>query len=157
VSTKSLQHRFLQAETVLAVERITRSVNRRMEHHFAEAGLKDITPQQAKVLMVLFQAKGSMNAKKLAEELGISQVTVGRFIKALKENGWVKWDRDPEDARAILLGLSPKAYEAFPRFVGISNALMDEVFGAFEGPVFEQFAANVARVHQTLSGLDKAV
>ena len=63
-------------------------------------------------------------------------------------------ERSAEDARTILLKLSDKAYEALPRFIAVSNALMDEVFGAFEAPVFEQFAANVASVQQILMDLD---
>ena len=85
--SQSLEHRLLQAETYLAIERVIRSVKHRMERHFEAVGLDDVTPQQAKVLMLLFQAKGSMNAKKISEELMISQVTVGRFLKALEENG----------------------------------------------------------------------
>ena len=60
-------------------------------------GLADVTPQQAAVLMVLFQARRPLTARELAEHQGVSQPTVGRFIKALEQQGWVTRDADPND------------------------------------------------------------
>ena len=64
-----LQHRLLQAETYLSIERVLRSVKQRMEERFTAEGLSDVTPQQAKVLMVLFQEKNPITAQILAEKL----------------------------------------------------------------------------------------
>lgn len=154
MNANELQYRLLQAETYLSIERILRSVKKRMESRFNEAGLHDVTPQQAKVLMLLFQAKGVLNAKDLADELAISPVTVSRFVNALEDNGWLKRTPQPKDARAMSIQLTDKAYKALPQFASISNQLMDEVFGEFNPSVFKEFAANVSQVRAIVDQLD---
>ena len=154
MNANELQYRLLQAETYLSIERILRSVKKRMEARFNEAGLHDVTPQQAKVLMLLFQAKGALNAKDLAEELALSPVTVSRFVNSLEEHGWLKRTRQPNDARAMSIQLTDKAYNALPLFATISNQLMDEVFGDFSPNVFKEFATNVSQVRETVARLD---
>ena len=154
MNANELKYRLLQAETYLSIERILRSVKKRMETRFHEAGLHDVTPQQAKVLMLLFQAKGVLNAKDLAEELALSPVTVSRFVNTLEENGWLQRTPKPNDARAMSIQLTEKAYEALPQFASISNQLMDEVFGEFSPSVFREFASNVSQVRDIVDQLD---
>lgn len=151
---ENLQHRLLQAETYLSIERVLRSVKQRMEERFTAEGLSDVTPQQAKVLMVLFQEKNPITAQILAEKLALSPVTVSRFIRALADNGWVARERDPKDARAIHIRPTTKAYSALPSFIRVSNLLMDEVFGDFPQDEFERFAKNVAQVQAKLASLE---
>ena len=149
----SLEHRLLQAETYLAIERILRSVRQRMEARFEAEKLSDITPQQAKVLLLLFQEKRAVTGQEIAEKLAISPVTVSRFLRALESNEWVERERDPRDGRASLIRPTEKAYTALPRFIEISNDLMDEVFGHLNEASLQQFASTVASVQEQLATL----
>ena len=151
----SLEHRLLQAETYLAIERILRSVRQRMEARFEAEKLSDITPQQAKVLLLLFQEKRAVTGQEIAEKLAISPVTVSRFLRALESNEWVERERDPRDGRASLIRPTEKAYTALPRFIEISNDLMDEVFGHLNEASLQQFASTVASVQEQLATLGR--
>jgi DNA-binding MarR family transcriptional regulator len=147
---ESLEHRLRQAETYLAIEQVLRSVKQRMEQRFTSEGLSDVTPQQAKVLMLLFQEKRAVTGQFLSEKLAISAVTVSRFLRSLEENHWVERERDPKDARASLIRPTSKAYESLPQFIRISNELMDEVFGHLPPEEFRRFAASVKQVQDEL-------
>ncbi len=73
-----------------------------------------MTPAQANALMILFQHKSAMTARQVAQEMNLSEVTVGRFVRALESGGWVVREPDPNDSRAILISPSRKAYRALP-------------------------------------------
>ena len=151
---EQLKRRRLEAETYLAIERALKQVKERMEARFTIEGLTDVTPQQAKLLMVLFHnSKGSMRASDLAKSLGVSAVTVARFLKNLEERGWIERTRSTEDARATSVVASKKAYEALPSFIRVSNLLMDEVFGSFAQRELEGFAENVKQIQDKMSEL----
>ena len=152
--TERLKRRRLEADTYLAIERTLKQVKERMEARFTTEGLTDVTPQQAKLLMVLFHnSKGSMRASDLAKSLGVSAVTVARFLKNLEQKGWVERTKSTEDARATSVIASEKAYEALPSFIRVSNLLMDEVFGAFDQEALEEFADNVKQIQAKMKEL----
>jgi len=149
-----LKRRRLEADTYLAIERALKQVKQRMEDRFTIEGLTDVTPQQAKLLMVLFHhPKGSLRASDLAKSLGVSAVTVARFLKNLEQKGWVERTKSTQDARATSIIASAKAYEALPSFIRVSNLLMDEVFGSFDQGELEDFAHNVKKIQDELSRL----
>jgi DNA-binding MarR family transcriptional regulator len=77
-------------------------------------------------------------------------VTVGRFVRALERAGWVKRVADPKDTRAILVEPSVKAYRAFPRFLNVSNALLDVAFAGFTKHEVEALGQLVERVRMNV-------
>lgn len=120
--------RRLQAEAALNLSRIQRELERRIEVLLRGERLEDVTPQQANALMILFQDKTPMTARQLAAQMNLSEVTVGRFVRALEAAGWIVREAHPDDSRAILLSPSRKAYRAFPRFLAVSNAILSDTF-----------------------------
>ncbi len=98
----------------------------------ATAGLNGegiaMTQAQASALMVVFHQGGPMTAAEIAAELGVTQATMTRFIKALVANGWITRERDPKDARALLIRATAKAYRRLPAMIRVSNAMLDETF-----------------------------
>jgi DNA-binding MarR family transcriptional regulator len=124
-----LARRRRQTAAFLDLARIIRSLDRTVDGHFAHQGLDDITPAQANALMVLFEARSPLTARRLAESLSLSEVTVGRFLRALENQGWVARVRDPNDSRAILVSPTAKARAKLPTFIQVTNALMDQAFG----------------------------
>jgi len=141
---EELAARRVQAETFLNFAQLSRTVDRLIAELFEREGLSDVTPAQGGALMILFQERAAMTARQLAERMGLSQVTVGRFVKALHAGGWISRDADPNDARAILLRPTRKAMRALPRFIRVSNQLFDHAFeGLSEGTIRRIFATTV--------------
>ena len=97
-------------------------------------------------MMILFQEKAPMTARALARQMNLSEVTVGRFVRSLETAGWVRREADPKDTRAILIQPSRKAYKAFPRFLAVSNALLDVAFAGFTKQEVEVLGKLVERV-----------
>lgn len=145
-----LELRRLQADAYLDLTRIHREIEARVVELLAEHDLRDVTPAQAGALMILFQERTPMRARELAQRLALSEVTVGRFVHALHAAGWVDRQPDPDDSRAILIVPTPKAYRALPRFIAVSNGLLDQAFAGFS-------PEDVVRVAQTTERLRKNI
>lgn len=147
---KSLAFRRLQADSVLGMTRIRRQIERRIADLLAAEGLGEITPAQANAMMVLFQAREPITAKRLADELALTEPTVARFVRALEDGQWVERRTDPADNRARLLLPTPKAYAALPGFINVSNTMLDEAFEGFSPTEIEAVAAVVGRLRTNL-------
>jgi DNA-binding MarR family transcriptional regulator len=145
-----IARRRVQAEAYLNLSRIQREIERRTQDLLATQDLREVTPAQAGALMVLFQAKRPLRARELANLLALSEVTVGRFVHALHEAGWVRRDPDPADSRAVLVAPTPKAYRALPRFIAVSNALLDEAFDGFTAGEIADIAGTTERLRKNI-------
>ncbi|NVB43047.1 MarR family transcriptional regulator [Pseudenhygromyxa sp. WMMC2535] len=145
-SRAQLAHRRKQSDTALELSRINREMERRVQQLLEAERLRDVTPAQANAMTILFQEKAPMTARQLARQMNLSEVTVGRFVRALAKAGWVTREADPKDTRAILLRPSKKAYRAFPRFLKVSNALLDVSFVGFTKKEVETLCRLVERV-----------
>ena len=142
----SLRHR--QAEAWLLLGRLHTRVSEAVTAQFRDEGIADITPAQANALMVLFQRRHPLTARQLAGELGVSEVTVGRFVRRLEAGGWVERTRDPDDGRAILLRTTRKARTLLPAFVRLSNQMMDQLFAGFSPDEVAQLQGLLARLQE---------
>lgn len=140
-----------QTEAYLGLHRVHGEIRGRAAAGLQAVGLDGITPAQADALMVLFQRRAPMTARQLARELGLSEVTVGRFVKALEAGGWVERSPDPSDARARLLSPTPQAYGALPRFIEVSNQVLDGAFVGFTDDEVAAFVGLVRRVRENLA------
>lgn len=135
-----------QTETLLSLALIHAVFEREVAGLFAAHDLDGITPAQSNVLMALFQARGPLTARAVTRRLGLSEATISRFVKALEAAGWVARQRDPDDARAMLIEATDKARAALPRFIAVSNTLLDRAFAGFSRDEIEWLGAAVARV-----------
>jgi DNA-binding MarR family transcriptional regulator len=141
-----------QAAAYLDLTRIHRDIERRVTELLAQARLHEVTPAQANVLMLLFQAKAPMTARELAEQMALSEVTVGRFVKALTAAGWTDRRADPADSRRQLVSPTKKAYRALPRFITVSNTLLDEAFAGLSPAQVSRIAAATERLRRNIGG-----
>ncbi len=140
-----------QSRAMLDLGRIHAVIQQRAAALFVEVGLDDITPAQSNVLMLLFEARRPMAAREIHRAMGVAEPTVCRFVKALEQNGWIERRRDPRDARVRLLEPSDKAREALPRFIRVSNALLDRLFDGFAREEIERMVGNAHRMTANLS------
>lgn len=116
---------------MLNLSRIQRALERRIQALLDEQKLENVTPAQANALIILFQEKRPMTARQLAGMMNLSEVTVGRFVRALENGKWVTRQSDPNDSRAILISPSAKARRAFHRFLEVSNGVLESSFVGF--------------------------
>jgi len=131
--------------------RVLRGMERRVQTLFEEEGIENLTPAQGNVLMVLFHQRKATRAKKLAQALSVSEVTMGRFVHALEASGWIERKRDPDDARAWLVTPTPQAYRTLTPLIKVSNRMMDEAFKDFHPDEIELFHAQTRRVVENLA------
>ena len=125
-------------------------MERRIASMFAAEDL-DMTPAQANVLVVLFHRRDAMTAVQLAAELSVTQATVTRFVQSLENRGWIARKKDPEDARALLMTLTPKAYEQLPGMIRLSNRMLDEAFAGIAPDEVVKLAKTIANIRDNLT------
>ncbi|MCB9676607.1 MAG: MarR family transcriptional regulator [Alphaproteobacteria bacterium] len=148
--TTDLSFRRLQADILLDLQRL-RHVSERRIGEMLEARDLAVTPAQANVLMTLFQNRGPLTARQLARDMQLSEVTVGRFVRALEKDGWVVRKRDPSDSRAILVDTTDKTRAALPRFIEVSNAIQDAAFAGLDRATVERIGACTRRILDNLA------
>lgn len=144
--------RRLQTQIVVDLQRLRNATERRIGELLEAHDLVPITPAQANALMVLMNAREPLTSAELARALGLSEVTVGRFVKALLEGEWVAREKDPEDGRRFLLTPTMKTREALPRFVAVSNTMLDEVFAGWSTAEVEDLGTRMAQMRDRLEG-----
>ena len=147
---QDLDLRRLQTDTFLEFARLANIHQLRLIELFARADLGNITPQQSRALMVLFQARKPMTGRELSRQMGCSEVTISRFVKALVQAHWVERNQDPNDGRAYLLTPTAKARDALPRFVSVSNDLLDQIFSGFSKAQIESLSGAMDRIRTNL-------
>ncbi len=67
-------------------------------------------------------------------------------MRPLEEAGWVERTRDPEDSRAYRLAPTAKARDGLPRFISVSNQLLDAAFRGLDD-------AGIARAAECLAAI----
>ena len=148
---ENLQLRRVQAQAYLNLSRIQREAERLVCELLVDEGLEDITPAQANAMMVLFQERRPLTARHLAKLMGLSEVTVGRFVKALVAAGWVNREPHPEDSRAMLLRPTRRARRALPRFIRVSNTLLDLAFEGLGAGEIRRIAKTTERLRRNMA------
>lgn len=150
IEAQQLELRRLQTAVHLNSARILRAMERRIAVLFSENSI-DLTPAQGNALVVLFEAKTPISAVQLADAMGVTQATVTRFVKALQAGDWLTRERSPDDARAMLLVLTPKAYEHLPTLIAVSNEMLDDAFAGLDPETVASLAQLTRRIRDNLS------
>jgi DNA-binding MarR family transcriptional regulator len=150
VDRPDLERRRRQTRILLDLARVGNAADRLVEGLLAEHDLPRITPAQANALMVLFNARRPLTGAEIARELGISEVTVSRFVRAMRDAGWVERERDPDDARRLLVRPTAQARAALPRFIAVSNTLLDTAFADLDEAACERMAVALEGIRARL-------
>lgn len=139
-----------QVEGYLNLVRIHREIEARALALLADAEISGMTMAQATALLVLVQERRPITATRLAELLNVSTVTVGRFVRSLEQNGWIRRRADPADGRAMLIAPTEKTYDTLDTFVAVTEQLMDEAYAGFESEDVEELLAHLAELRKNL-------
>jgi DNA-binding MarR family transcriptional regulator len=90
----------------------SRELERRVFAALAEAGYRDLTPAQARVLMRV--GPHGTRVTELAEAALVTKQTASHLVDQLERSGYVRRTPDPTDARARLVRLAERAVTAKP-------------------------------------------
>lgn len=115
--------------TVFATAAAVRDV---MSVTFAELGLPPWGPGRMSVISRLLDQP--MSQVEIAHALGISPPSAMELVKRLERDGYVTRTRDPEDARRLVVALTPEARD---KVVAMRIALAEQVAQA-EAELAEQ-------------------
>jgi DNA-binding MarR family transcriptional regulator len=90
----------------------SRELERRVLAALAEAGYRDLTPAQARLLMRV--GRHGTRVTELAEAALVTKQTASHLVDQLERSGYVRRTPDPTDARARLVRLAERALTAKP-------------------------------------------
>ena len=127
-------------------QRLIRLMEQRLLRTFKELGHDDMSVARLQVLTILFQQREPTTAQRIAAEMGLSPVTVGRFVRALEEGGWVERQGDPRDGRAYLLAPTAKARAHLQSFLQVSDEFMDQAYAGIPRAEIDAWTAHLKRL-----------
>ena len=111
----------------IALLRAREIVMARFRPLVAEAG---VTDQQWRVLRVIDEF-GPLDPTQIAEHACILMPSLSRMLRSLEESGFVKRQQCPDDRRRMIMSITTKAERMLLRLAPRSNAIYQELEGAF--------------------------
>ncbi len=101
------------------------------------------------ILMRLSEA-GPVRVSALAEALFVDVSTVSRQLGVLEDSGWVARTRDPADARAHLVRLTPAGQEVLDRNRRLRGGVLRRVLADWPEEDRRRLAGELARFNRAL-------
>jgi MarR family transcriptional regulator, organic hydroperoxide resistance regulator len=87
--------------------------NEALSARFAERGFAEVRPAYGSVLLPLFEEDG-LRMGEIAARSRLAKQTMTTLVRLMERDGLVERERDPEDARALLVGLTARSREFAP-------------------------------------------
>lgn len=134
-----------------AVADVTRLYRRVFDRRATEL---ELTRAQWRALKWIHGTHGLSQAR-LAEELDLEAIAVGRVIDRLEIAGFVERRPDPADRRRWLLYPAPKADEVIGRMRKVANALHADALAGVSSPDMDTTLRVLGQVRDTLARLDR--
>ncbi len=94
-------------------------------------GVSDLKPSHGALLASLFGRGGRASMRELLASGTRKKSTLTEMANKLERQGYLRRLPDPEDARGVLLELSPKAWSIQPAFDEVSAILLDRAWRGF--------------------------
>ncbi|MCK9900899.1 MarR family transcriptional regulator [Parafrankia colletiae] len=101
---------FAAPTTPALLQMVARRQAARVAEGFAAAGLTDLRPGHAQLLVPLLG--GGRRVSELADGLGVTRQAVAQAVTVLERGGYVERVADPDDGRARLVCLTPHGMTA---------------------------------------------
>jgi DNA-binding MarR family transcriptional regulator len=96
--------------------------NERLEEGFRDAGYPEVRPSFGSVLVPLFE-EDDLRMGELARRSGLSKQAMTTLIRSVEAAGLVVRERDPADARAYRVSLSPRGLALRP----VAERVLDDL------------------------------
>lgn len=117
----SFQNSDIASKIVFALERLSQVFKVNLWRENKKYGL---SPLQLQILLFLhFQNDESKNVSQLALEFNITKATISEAVKTLEQKAYLVKKRNPDDARNIMLQLTPKGKAIVPELSLFANEL----------------------------------
>ena len=100
--------------------------NELLAERFSERGYDEVRPSYGSLLIPLFEQDG-LRMGQLADRARLSKQTMTTMVRLLERDGLVVRERDPADARAYRVSLTPRARGFRPVSQEVLRELHDEV------------------------------
>jgi DNA-binding MarR family transcriptional regulator len=98
----------------------------------AERGIEDLNPSHGALLSSLFGRGGKASMKELLKSGTRKKTTLTEMANKLERQGYLRRERDPEDARSTVLVLTDKAIKIKKDFDEISISLLERTWSGFD-------------------------
>ena len=102
---------------------LTRAADRHLEPLGIQAGDRAL-------LEFLARSRGPLSLSEIARRTAVSRQHIHQGLKRLPEPGWVEVRTDPQDARSLLLRLSPSGRAFWKRIRNRDSAFLQRLQGA---------------------------
>jgi len=119
--------------------------NERLAEAFARAGYGEISPSYGSILLPLFEEDG-LRIGELARRARLSKQAMTTMVRVMERKGLIVRRRDPEDARAMRISLTPRTR----RFRATAERVLEELARRVDSRLSP---AQVARLSQDLKTL----
>jgi DNA-binding MarR family transcriptional regulator len=103
--------------------------NELLAERFAERGFAEVRPSYGSVLLPLFEEDG-LRMGQIAQRARLSKQTMTTLVRLCERNGLVVRERDPFDARAFRIHLTPRASDFWPVAAEVLRELDIEVLAS---------------------------
>jgi MarR family transcriptional regulator for hemolysin len=111
-----------------------------------------LTRAQWTLIAVVARYPGATQ-RTIAEALEVREITAGRLVDRLCDEGYLRRDENPSDRRAYCVYLTPAAQPLLARLDDLAKIHEARIFAGFESEALEKLDALLDRVAQNLSDL----
>lgn len=135
----------MEHNAIMLVGRINALSNRWLTDELSAAGLAGMVPSHGDVLALLF-AKGDATMHELAAFAHRTKPTTTVLVDKLEKLGFVQRKGSPDDARSVVVSLTPAGETLRGKFESISRRLVRRVYaplGKVDGETFETLLTKV--------------
>ena len=111
-----------------------------------------LTRAQWTVIAVVARNPGATQ-RTVAEALKIAEITAGRLVDRLCEDGYLRREQNPSDRRAYCVHLTAAAEPLLAKLDDLARVHEGRIFAGFESEALEKLDSLLERIAQNLSKL----
>jgi MarR family transcriptional regulator, transcriptional regulator for hemolysin len=111
-----------------------------------------LTRAQWTVIAVVARNPGATQ-RTVAEALEVREITAGRLVDRLCEEGYLRRDANPSDRRAYCVHLTPAAEPLLAKLDDLARLHEARIFSGFESEALEKLDSLLDRIARNLSEL----
>lgn len=140
----------LKHNAFATISKIRDNINKLIITELEHNHITDIVPSHGDILSFLYQEKGSLSVKVLAQKVHRTQPTVTVLINKLAKLGYVERIKNDSDQRVTMVRLTDKGWELEPIFHQVSDTMNQRIYGGLTEQEQEQLEYLLERVYSKL-------
>lgn len=133
------------------VSKIRKHANKLLGDQLAERGVTGIVSSHGDILFQLYQ-HGPLKMSQLAALIGRKKNTLTVLVRKLKDHGYIRLNKSPDDSRVTMVELTKKGEEFRKQFLEISQVLLERTWGDMAIKDREALVAGLSKLEENLRG-----